>query len=135
MTDDPLVAILEAELAAGTRLMEALDRQREALIARDLCAIEEISSDLEPLMAQFGIFLEARKRALDEDRQCRLLPPDLMQRVRQAEGRILRLAQLNQDLLADRLAYIGAMLAKLGLVSQVGYAPEAARSRPTSNAI
>jgi hypothetical protein len=133
MTDDPLVAILQAELEAGTRLMDALDRQREALVERDLCAIEETSRDLEPLMAQFGIFVEARKRALAGDGK---RPPqrDLMQRVRHTEARIIRLAQLNQDLLADRLAYVGAMLSSLGLAGQVGYAPETT-ARPAPNAV
>ncbi len=133
MTDDPLVAILEAELEAGTGLMEALDRQREALVERDLCAIEETSRALEPLMAQFGIFVDARKRVLDGDGQ---RPPqrDLMQRVRHTEAGILRLAQLNQDLLADRLAYVGAMLSRLGLAGQVGYAPETT-PRPAPNAV
>jgi len=129
MTADALTSILEAELKTGTLLMGTLDRQREALIARDLVAIDELTAALEGQMAHFGTLVEARTQAMQADEGVTDRRAELMRRIRHTEARVLRLARLNQDLIADRLAYVGAMLSALGLKSAPGYAPEGARSR------
>ncbi len=129
MTADALTSILEAELETGTLLMSTLDRQREALIARDLDCIDELTAALEGQMAHFGTLVEARMAAMAHDEDITDRGAELMRRIRHMEARVLRLARLNQDLIADRLAYVGAMLSTLGLTSAAGYAPDGAHPR------
>ena len=129
MTADALTSILEAELQTGTLLMSTLDRQREALIARDLDCINELTVALEEQMAHFGTLVEARTKAMASDQSVTDDRAELMRRIRHTEARVLRLAILNQDLIADRLAYVGAMLSTLGLTSAAGYAPDGAHPR------
>jgi len=114
--------MLEEELQAGKLLAETLDRQREALIARDLDRITELTAALEGQMERFRALVKTRVSALDsggadlsdED-------ADVLQRIHRVEGRVLRLAELNQDLIADRLAYVGAMLSTMGMTDAAGY--------------
>lgn len=129
MSADALTSILEAELQTGTLLMGTLDRQREALIARDLECINELTVTLEEQMAHFATLVETRAKAMASDRSVTDGRAELIRRIRHTEARVLRLARLNQDLIADRLAYVGAMLSTLGLTSAPGYAPDEAHPR------
>lgn len=125
MTADELTCILEAELETGELLADTLDRQRRALVQRDLDRVNEITEVLEGQMEQFGSLVEARTRAMREDAAITDRRSDLLERIRRTEGRVLRLAELNQDLIADRLAWVGAMLSTVGLTGEAGYGPEA----------
>lgn len=130
MTSDVLSALLEAELDAGTLLLNALDRQREALVARDLEAMDDLTAALEDRMAQFSALVQTRIESLASRPDLTDHHRALVQRARHTEARLLRLAQLNHDLIADRLACVGAMLATLGLTTEAGYAPAGGCSRP-----
>ncbi len=130
MTADAVLSILEAELETGELLTETLNRQRQALIERDLDRISEITGLLDGQMEHFSDLVDARKHALGQQET----PPggetaELLRRIRRTEGRVLRLAELNQDLIADRLAYVGAMLSTLGLTEAAGYGSQAAAGR------
>lgn len=122
MTADAVSSILEAELETGTLLVETLDRQRRALIERDLERITELTGILEGQMEHFSMLVDARTEAIDADapelsEEC----AQLLRRIRNVETRVLHLAELNQDLIADRLAYVGAMLSTIGLTGAAGY--------------
>lgn len=128
MTADVLDSILEAELDTSRLLLDTLDRQREALIARDVEQIDELTDLLENQMTHFNTLVETRMRAMRADDRVTDRRAELMRRIRHTEARMLRLARLNHDLIADRLSYVGAMLATLGLRGADGYGPERTRS-------
>lgn len=123
MTDDAVASILEAELETGALLLDTLDRQRRALIARDLDLINDLTGALEEQVAQFMALAEARASAVGDAVEMTGRRAELLRLVRRTEGRMLRLARLNQDLIADRLACVGAMLSTLGLAGAAGYGP------------
>lgn len=114
--------MLKAELHTGELLAETLHQQREALVARDLDRITELTVALEGQMERFRAVVDARVAALEGGSEM-LSDADahLLQRVRHTEGRVLRLAELNQDLIADRLACVGAMLSTMGITDATGY--------------
>lgn len=132
MTTDALSSILEAELQTGQALAETLDRQRQALVARDLERIIELTGTLEGQMEHFRTLVVVRMESLSHfDGELSEACASLLQRTRQMEGRVLRLSELNQDLIADRLAYVNAMLSTIGLTGAAGYgsAGDAAQHR------
>jgi len=124
MVDDAVNAILEAELETGTLLLDTLERQRQALIARDLDRITELTGILEGQMEHFNILVEIRTETIDADTPLDDRAAGLLRSIRHTEARVLRLAQLNQDLIADRLAWVGAMLSTIGLTGTAGYGVE-----------
>ncbi|MFW5866646.1 MAG: flagellar export chaperone FlgN [Armatimonadota bacterium] len=122
MTIADLSSILQSELSAGELLVETLDQQRRALIERDLDRITELTGILEGQMERFSALVDARAEALSgADDLISAEGARVLQRIRQTEGRVLRLATLNQDLIADRLAYVGAMLSTIGITNAAGY--------------
>jgi len=125
MTDDPVGCILEAELETGALLERTLERQRKALVARDLDRITELTGTLEGQMEHFNLLVQARTEVLDEDTPLSDRSADLLRHIRQTEARVLRLSELNQDLIADRLAWVGAMLSTIGLTGAAGYGADA----------
>lgn len=124
MTADAVTSVLEAELASGELLEVTLERQREALLRRDLDRINELTDTLEGQMEHFGTLVETRSYALDGRAPVDERSADLLRRVRRTEKRVLRLAEINQDLIADRLACVGALLSTLGLSDPGGYGVE-----------
>jgi hypothetical protein len=133
MTAADITSVLDEELEIGELLAETLECQRRALLKRDLERISELTGVLEGQMEHFSTVVEARVEAMTgEDVQLGEHCGELLQRVRHIEARILRLAEINQDLIADRLAYVGAMLSTVGLTGAAGYgaqAPASALSR------
>src|SRR5690554_1608282 len=125
MTADALTSILEAQVQTGALLVETLDRQRAALVERDLERLLEITETLEEQVRDFGALVEARTEALaDAPAQPADEHAGLLRRIRRTEARVMRLTRLNQELLADRLAYVGAMLSTVGLAGATGYGAE-----------
>lgn len=127
MTIDSIRPLLEEELELGCALAQTLDRQRRALIDRDLDRLTELTGILEGQFKRFNELLTARAdrpspdRPGDDD-------PRLMRQIARIERRVMDLAQLNQELIADRLAYVGAML---GVImpgeTRPGYGPDGSR--------
>jgi hypothetical protein len=125
MTDEPVGSILEAELETGALLEQTLERQRKALVARDLDRITELTGILEEQMEHFNLLVQARTEALAEEMPLSDRDAELLRRIRQTEARVLRLSELNQDLIADRLAWVSAMLSTIGLTGAAGYGVDA----------
>lgn len=122
MTADALSSILEAELETGELLAETLDRQRRALLERDLDRIMELTGSLEAQVEHFRLLVAARTEALSRiDGEVSAACAALLQRIRPVESRVLRLSELNQDLIADRLACVNSMLSTIGLTGAAGY--------------
>lgn len=126
MTAEALTSILVAELETGTLLAETLDRQRRALLERDLAGVSEATEILEGQIEHLRLLVAARVKTL-EDSDGRLSDEcaELLRRIRQTEARIARLVGLNQDLIADRLAWTSAMLSTIGITGAAGYGPDA----------
>ncbi|MGC9320595.1 MAG: flagellar export chaperone FlgN [Armatimonadota bacterium] len=127
MTADPIVSVLEAELETARALVETLEQQRRALIARDLERLSELTEILEGQFEHFNTVLQTRTQAMQEAPELTDRHADLVRRISRAEVRVVNLATLNQDLVADRLAYVGAMLGALLPECGDGYQPGAAR--------
>lgn len=121
MTADAVGPILEAELETGALLEQTLERQRTALVARDLDRITELTGVLEGQLEHFNLLVQARTEVFDEDTPLSDRSADLLRRIRQTEARVLHLCSLNQELIADRLAWVGAMLSTIGLTGAAGY--------------
>ncbi|MFW5867018.1 MAG: flagellar export chaperone FlgN [Armatimonadota bacterium] len=135
MTADTLSSMLNAELEAGELLAEALDCQRRALIERDLDRISRITGVLEGQMEHFTALVERRIKAVEAaggalNEDC----AELLERIRRTERRVLRLAELNQELIADRLAYVGAMLSTIGMTGPAGYGADTASATVSRSA-
>ena len=125
MTDDPMKSVLEAELDSAGRLLESLEQQRQALLARDLDLVDELTASIEQQFEHFGLLIETRVTALRADGAHHVRHGALLRRLRSTETRLLRLAQLNHELIADRLAHVGAMLSVVGMSIEPGYASHA----------
>ncbi len=115
---------LSAELKAAERLTQSLEGQRDALIAQDADRLDEVTASLQDQFEQFRYLVQRREAAFGD-----MSPPtgeelDLLSRLRAADYRAKTLAELNQEILADRLAYLRAMLALLRPKEQAaGYGP------------
>ncbi len=121
MTADVVVSILEAELTAGGMLTETLERQRVALIERDLKCLDELSERLHEQFAHFHLLLQSREQALAAAGPLGDRSAALLREARRLEARVVGLARLNNELLADRLARVNAVLASLLPETAVGY--------------
>ncbi|MFP4248900.1 MAG: flagellar export chaperone FlgN [Armatimonadota bacterium] len=135
MTADTLSSMLNAELEAGELLAETLDCQRRALIERDLDRISRITGVLDGQMEHFTALVERRIKAVEDaggalNEDC----AELLERIRRTERRVLRLAELNQELIADRLAYVGAMLSTIGMTGPAGYGADTASATVSRSA-
>ncbi|MFO8080801.1 MAG: flagellar export chaperone FlgN [Armatimonadota bacterium] len=135
MAADALSSMLNAELETGELLAETLDCQRRALIERDLDRISRITGVLEGQIEHFTALVEGRIKAVEDaggapNEDC----AELLERVRQTERRVLRLAELNQELIADRLAYVGAMLSTIGMTGPAGYGADTASATVSRSA-
>ncbi len=113
MTTDPIVSVLEAELETGRALADTLERQRMALIERDVDMINELSGIIEGQFEHFNLLLQTRARAMADDDAITDRRAALVREVAHVEARMMDLARLNQTLLADRLAYVTAVLGAL----------------------
>ena len=115
---------LAAELEAARALTELLQRQRDALIAQDTERLDEVTARLQEQFGQFRYMVQTREAALGEAPD---LGPDevaLLRELRTAESELQILAEVNQQILADRLAYVRALLGQIYPQEQaVGYAP------------
>lgn len=129
MTADAIVSILEAELDSGAALLETLECQRVALIERDLKRLDEITGTLQDQFAHFNLVLQSRAQALDGVAPLDDRTAGLLRRARLLEARVAGLAQLNNELLADRLARVNAVLSALLPDPEVGYSPMSERRR------
>lgn len=131
MTAHTATSILEAELEASELLAETLNRQRHALIQRDPEGINEITGILEEQMAHLTDVVRTRTDLLGR-KETRLTAEqaELVRRIRRSEARVLRLAELNEELIADRLAYVGAMLSLIGPGNPAGYGADARAEVP-----
>ena len=103
---------LSAELLAAGQLARSLENQRDALVAQDAERLDEMTASLQEQFEQFRYLVQRREAAFNG------APPtgeesDLLRQLRAVEYRVQALAQLNQEILADRLAYLRAMLALL----------------------
>ena len=126
MTAEAVSSILEAELETGELLAQTLDRQRRALIRRDLDRITEITGILERQMRHFATLVQERTEALEHAHgPISGERAEILRRIERTEKRVLQLAELNQDLIADRLAWVGAVLSTIGLTGAAGYGVEA----------
>jgi len=123
MTADAIVSILEAELAAGAALAETLERQRVALIARDLEGIDELTERLQEQFAHFHAVLRSREQALPAVGSPGDRVAALLREARDLEARVVGLARLNNELLADRLARVNTVLSALLPETAAGYSP------------
>jgi len=121
MTADAVVAILEAELAAGAALAETLEGQRVALIERDLKGLDELTERLQQQSAHFHLVLQSREQALAAAGPLGDRAAALLRGAKRVEARVIGLAQLNNELLADRLARVNAVLAALLPEAAAGY--------------
>ncbi len=113
MTTDPIVSVLEAELETGRALADTLERQRVALIERDVDQVNELSGILEGQFEHLNLLLQTRARAMADDGAITDRRAALVREVAHVEARMMDLAQLNQTLLADRLAYVTVVLGAL----------------------
>ena len=109
------VELLEAELELGAGLVEALERQRSALLQRDLDQIDELTELLEKQLHLFVGLLERRSGELEGSVAATGPDRELLDRVRRTEVRVMELAEFNENLIADRLAWSSAMLVALGV--------------------
>jgi len=113
MTTDPIVSVLEAELETGRALADTLERQRVALIERDVDQVNELCGILEGQFEHLNLLLQTRARAMADDGAITDRRAALVREVAHVEARMMDLAQLNQTLLADRLAYVTVVLGAL----------------------
>lgn len=113
MTDDPVVAVLRAELETGEELARSLERQREALVTRNIDRLGELTEIIEGQFAHFNTLMQTRERILGDAPALTDATAALLRQIARTEARIKELAELNQSLIADRLAYVGAMLSAI----------------------
>lgn len=113
MTAQTLVSLLEAELTASRAVAETLDVQRRALLAPEPSVLEEISDRLADEFEHLSALLQMRQAACDSEPEPNTRAAALLREVRLTQARIAGLAGLNQELLADRLAYVSAILGAL----------------------
>ncbi|MGD9498188.1 MAG: hypothetical protein AB7Y46_17940 [Armatimonadota bacterium] len=126
MSAGPIVSPLEAALQTGQALVEDLERQRMALIERDLDRVNELTHTLEGRFRRFALLLHTRAGLLTAEGTLTEGQAALLREVGHVEARVVGLARLNQELLADRLAGVSAMLGLLLPDSAAGaYAPAA----------
>lgn len=135
MAEESPVAQLEAELELGEAVAETLERQRSALLERDLNQMNELTDVLENQLRQFAGLLEgspAREASIPATGPQRAL----LERVRRTRVRVMELADFNEKLIADRLAWSNAMLTALGMTDAgPGYAPEGQRRSGSKSAV
>ncbi len=113
MTADALLSILEAELDTGAALVDTLERQRVALVERDLDRITELTDILAGQFGHLNTLLQMRESAMRDEPDTDDARAAMMRRVRRVEACVINQAAVNQTLLADRLAYVAAMLGAL----------------------
>lgn len=115
---------LSAELEAAEQLARSLEGQRDALIAQDADRLDDTTASLQDQFEQFRYLVQRREAAFGDETSPTGEELDLLRQLRAADYRVKSLAELNQEILADRLAYLRAMLALLRPEEQaVGYGP------------
>ncbi len=125
MTNEATVALLESELELGEALIETLESQRSALLERDLDQMEQFTDLLEEQLELFLGLLEKRSHMPEEEIAATGPTRALLDRLRRTEVRVIELAEFNEKLIADRLAWSNAMLAALGMAgTEKGYGPD-----------
>jgi len=104
---------LTVELQAAHQLAQSLESQREALIAKDTDRLAEITASLRD---QFALF---RSAVAEREANFGAAPTPsgkelaLLAQLRAADYRVKALAELNHEILADRLAYLRLMLEQI----------------------
>ncbi len=135
MAADAMTELIEAELELGEALIETLERQRTALFARDTERMSELTEVLEGQLGQFAELLERRFDGGEDDTRPTFRQHELIERVRRTEARVTQLADFNQELIADRLAWSNAMLSAIGIgESGAGYGRDEGDS-PSASAV
>lgn len=135
MSDDTVVSILEAELEMGRELAHTLECQRQAIIDRDIARLDELTGILEGQFGRFNELLTARVGAKDTSPRIDDRRAELERQAMHVEARVVSLARLNHELLADRLAGFAPLVAALALnhsplaYRAVGERAQAARRR------
>jgi hypothetical protein len=136
MAADDLTELLQAELALGEALIETLKRQRAALFDRDTERMNELTEVLEGQLGQFAELLERRFDGGEDASRPTFRQHELIERVRRTEARVTQLADFNQELIADRLAWSNAMLSAMGLgESGAGYGRDDGGDSPSASAV
>jgi hypothetical protein len=134
MTADAVVSILEAELESGGVLVATLEHQRVALIERDLTRLDELTGQLQGQFAHFSLLLRTRVRSMETTGALSDRGAALLREAQRLEARVAGLAQLNNELLADRLACVNTVLAALLPEATGGYS-STGETRPSGNTL
>jgi hypothetical protein len=114
---------LSAELEAARELAELLERQRDALIAQDTERLDEVTAGLQERADQFRYLVQTREQAFREAGELGSEDIAFLRELHSVEAQLQSLAQLNQQIIADRLAYVRVLLSRLCPdEGQVGYA-------------
>lgn len=120
--------LLEAELELGEALAHTLEEQRDALLASDLVRINTLTELLEEQLKLFVGLIERRCRLAETETEFSGRDRELLHRTRRTEVRVMELADFNEKLIGDRIAWSTAMLSALGMSEAgSGYGPH---SRP-----
>jgi hypothetical protein len=120
--------LLEAELELGEALVQTLEEQRDALLASDLVRINRLTEVLEEQLKLFVELIERRCAPSETESDFTGRDLELLHRAKRTEVRVMELADFNEKLIGDRLAWSTAMLSALGMSEAgCGYAPH---SRP-----
>ena len=123
--------MLEAEINHTRRVCELLERQREALLARDLTRIERVTGALEAEFEGLASVAAERAGAMARTPLADTVAGRLLGEVRAAQSRLCMLLELNQAIIGDRLAYVSAVLGHihpdLDAGAYCGYAPPGRR--------
>ncbi|MCD6362145.1 MAG: flagellar export chaperone FlgN [Armatimonadetes bacterium] len=127
MTD--AIAALAAEVDCTCSVCELLERQREALLERDLPRINALTRELETAFEALVAAVDARTRAFAATDVAGSEVRQLARRAREAQARLSVLVALNQAIIGDRLACISAALGVIHPVAlNAGYEPAGGRA-------
>lgn len=113
MNADALTSLLEAELDASRALAETLEAQRRALLEPEPAVLSALTDRLAGQFEHLSTLLQARWAAFDPPPALDAREAALLREARLMQARVAGLAQLNQELLADRIAYVGVVLGAL----------------------
>jgi len=113
MTAEALVSLLEAELDASRALAETLEAQRRALLEPEPAVLSALTDRLAGQFGHLSALLQMRWDAAEPAPALDAQEAALLREARLVQARIAGLAQFNQELLADRLAYVGVILGAL----------------------
>jgi hypothetical protein len=115
---------LAAELEAARELAGLLESQRDALIAQDTERLDEVTAALQEHTGQFRYLVQTREQAFREAPELDTEDIAFLRELHSVEAQLQSLAQLNQQIIADRLAYVRVLLSRICPdEGEIGYAP------------